>query len=326
MKKSILIATMTAGALLSMTSKADDIIRIGYWTSGVSLGYGSVLEAKGFLAERGVEAEFMHFPSVNAPMQALASGSIDLAFGAPAAGVLNSASEGIPIKIFAATQPANVHFVVPEDSNIQSISEFRGKSIGMSPEGSSVAVIASAILEENYGISSNDFSLIGGNESRLVQFIAQEQVDAAALRAVTVEQLSDDLKVRKLGSFAEEWSKLTQSDAVPYIGVGAVSSNLVDNNPEIIANVISALRDTLEWGSNHQDEVAHILQENANLPAHDAQVYAGLWDEMYRISLEPEDIDTLTLQHQIFMDNGVIREEMPDDLFATRPYELATNQ
>ena len=114
-------------------------VKIGYWTSGVSLGYGSVLETKDFLAKRGVRAEFVHFPDVNAPLRALASGSIDLAFGAPVAGVFGTAASGVPIRIFAATQPADVQFVVPKDSPIQSIRELKGKKVGMSPAGSSVA-------------------------------------------------------------------------------------------------------------------------------------------------------------------------------------------
>jgi len=133
-------------SLLSGAASAADTVKIGYWTSGVSLGYGSVLEARDFLAKRGIKAEFVHFPDVNAPLRALAAGSIDLAFGAPVAGVFGTAASGVPIRIFAATQPADVQFVVPKDSPIQSIAEFKGKKIGMSPAGSSVAVIAGAVL------------------------------------------------------------------------------------------------------------------------------------------------------------------------------------
>jgi len=230
MRKLFAVAALTTTVFVSLASQAADAVRIGYWTSGVSLGYGSVLEAKEFLAKRGIDATFVHFPDVNAPIRALAAGSIDLAFGAPVAGVFSAAAEGVPIKIFAATQPADVQFVVPADSPITSVAQLKGKKIGMSPTGSSVAVIAGAVLAGNYGIQTNDFSLIGGNESRLAQFLAQKQVDGAALRSLTIDQLDDELKVKRLGSFAEEWKKLTHSDAVPYIGVGAVNAKLVDEH------------------------------------------------------------------------------------------------
>ncbi|MBV7483898.1 ABC transporter substrate-binding protein [Bordetella sp. BOR01] len=302
------------------TAHAADKVRIGYWSSGVSLGYGSVLEATDFLKQRDLDVEFVRFPDVNAPLRALASNSIDLAFGAPAAGVFSSVTEGVPIKVFAATQPADVQFVVPEGSPITSIDQFRGKKVGMSPAGSSVAVIAGAVLAGNHGIESGDFSLVGGNESRLVQFLAQKQVDAAALRSVTVAQL-DELKVHSLGSFAQEWQRLTNSDSVPYIGIGAVHSEFVAKHPQVVARVIAGLRDAVDWGGAHPEEVAAILQKSANLPAADAQAYAGQWKNMYRVAFEPADIATLKRQHEVFAASGLIKGKLDPALFVTGPYE-----
>ena len=306
--------------LASPAAGAADKVRIGYWSSGVSLGYGSVLEATDFLKNRQIDVEFVRFPDVNAPLRALASDSIDLAFGAPAAGVFSSVAEGVPIKVFAATQPADVQFVVPEGSPITSISQLRGKKIGMSPAGSSVSVIAGAILAGNYGIESGDFSLVGGNESRLVQFLAQKQVDASALRSVTVAQL-DELKVHTLGSFAQEWQRLTQSESVPYIGIGAVRSDFVAQHPQVVARVIAALRDAVEWGGAHPGEVAATLQKSANLPAADARAYAVQWKNMYRVAFEPADLATLKRQHEVFAASGLIKGEFDPALFVTGPYE-----
>ncbi|OWT80116.1 MULTISPECIES: ABC transporter substrate-binding protein [unclassified Achromobacter] len=316
-------ATVLALALgAAGPAQAADKVRIGYWSSGVSLGYGSVLEATDFLKQQNLDVEFIKFPDVNAPLRALASNSIDLAFGAPAAGVFSSASEGVPIKIFAATQPADVQFVVPEGSPITSLDQLRGKKVGMSPAGSSVAVIAGAVLAGNHGIKANDFSLVGGNESRLAQFLAQKQVDAAALRSVTVAQLTD-LKVTRLGSFADEWKKLTKSDSVPYIGIGAVRSDFVAQHPDTVAHVIAGLRNTLAWGNDHRDDVVKILQKSANLPEADAKVYAGQWQDMNRVSFETADIDTLKRQHQVFAESGLVKGQLPADIFVTGPYQQA---
>jgi NitT/TauT family transport system substrate-binding protein len=322
MRKSFATLAVVLGSLVAVVAQAVDKVKIGYWTSGVSLGYGAVLESRDFLAKRGIEAEFVHFPDVNAPLRALATGSIDLAFGAPVAGVFSTAAEGVPIRIFAATQPADAQFVVPEGSPIKSIAGFKGKKIGMSPAGSSVAVIAGAVLAGNYGIKAGEFELVGGNESRLAQFLAQKQVDGAALRSVTVAQLTE-LKVTRLGSFASEWKKLTKSDSVPYIGVGAARSDLIDKKPELVARVVAAMHDTIAWGNAHKDEAVQILQKAANLPADDAKVYMAAWNDMYRISFEPADIATLKRQHAVFLESGLIKGALKDDLFATGPFTQA---
>ncbi|MBS0848812.1 ABC transporter substrate-binding protein [Citrobacter sp. JGM124] len=323
MKKRLVVLALLAG-LLPQLSMAQDKVRIGYWTSGVSLGYGAVLESQDFLKKRGVDAEFVHFPDVNAPLKALAAGSIDLAFGAPVAGVFSIAAEGVPVKIFSATQPADVSFVVPEDSPITTLSQLKGKKVGMSPAGSSVAVIGTTLLQENAGIAPNEFSLIGGNESRLSQFLAQKQVDAAALRTLTIKQLPE-LKLRIIGTYADEWKKLTHSDAVPYIGVGTVRSELVDKHPETVGKVVAALGDTLDWGRAHPDQVVDILKAKANLPEDQARAYVGLWDKMNQMSFEPADIDSLKREHAVLLSSGTIKGELNNNLFDTRPWIASKN-
>lgn len=320
MKWSKWITGTAFAAALAVSSLAHaEKVRIGYWTSGVSLGFGSVLESRDFLKQAGIDAEFVRFSDVNGPTRALAANVIDLAFAAPAAGVFSTVGEGVPISIFLATQPADVQFVVPLDSPIKSMSELRGKKIGMSPAGSSVAAIAQAVLAGNHGIKPTDFSLVGGNESRLAQFLVQKQVDAAALRSVTIAQLSE-LKVRKLSTFSEEWKKLTKAESVPYIGIGAVRNELLEKQPEAVAKVIVAMRNALAWGETHPAEVAAILQKIANLPAEDAGAYASLWSAMNRVTFEAGDIDTLKREYQLFIDAGTLKKTMADSAYVAGPY------
>jgi sulfonate transport system substrate-binding protein len=308
--------TAMFGAL--QTAHAEPM-RIGYWTSGVSLGFGAVLEAQKFLQQRGLDVIFIRFSDVNAPNRALAANAIDFAFAAPAAAVFSTAAEGVPLKIVLATQPADVEFVAPEDSPIKSLADLRGKKVGMSPPGSSVAAIATAVLQGNDGIKANDFSIVPGNEARLAQFLVQKQVDAAALRSVTIAQLKE-LKVKRLGSFGGEWKKLTKSDATPYIGVSAIRADYLAQHPQDVAKLIAGMRTALQWGATHRNDVAAILQKSANLPAEDAQAYASRWSDINRVTFEPIDLETLKREHEIFVDGGVIKGTLPADLFDTGPY------
>jgi len=314
------LAALTAGALPGFAQRASaEPVRVGYWTSGVSLGFGAVLEAQHFLQQRGLDVKFVRFADVNAPNRALAANAIDFAFAAPAAAVFSAAADGIPLKVVLATQPADVEFVAPQDSPIRSLADLRGKRVGMSPAGSSVAAIATAVLQGNDGIKSGDFSLVPGNEGLLAQFLVQKQVDAAALRSVTIAQIKD-LKVKRLGTFGDEWKKLTKSDATPYIGVSAVRAEYLSQHPAEVAKLIAGMRDALQWGAAHRSDVAAILQKSANLPAADADAYAARWSDINRVTFEPIDIGTLQREHQIFVDGGVIKGTLPADLFATGPY------
>jgi NitT/TauT family transport system substrate-binding protein len=310
----LLVMTSTAGAA--------DKVRVGYWTSGVSLGFGAVLEAERFLEKQGLEVEFTHFPDVNAQVLALTSDSIDLSFGTPLAGVFSAAAQGIPIKLFAVTQPADAKFVAPADSPIQSPADFKGKKIGSSPAGSSIAVIASTILARNYGITPDDFTLVGGNEARLAQFLAQKQVDGSALRSVTVLQVQDELKLRVLGDFADEWKKFAGTDAVPYVGSGAVTEKFVSAHPDTVAKIISALLSAERWGAEHPNEVTDILKKSG-LPEKDALAFVKQWSKMYKLDFSPAVVDSLKLQHAEFVKAGALKGELNADLFVTGPFNEA---
>ncbi|MGP1615797.1 MAG: ABC transporter substrate-binding protein, partial [Pollutimonas bauzanensis] len=186
--------------------------------------------------------------------------------------------------------------------------------------GSSTAAIAGAILNLNYGIGSGDFSLVPGNEPRLVQFLAQKEVDAAALRNVTIAQLKD-LKVRSLGTFADEWRKLTKSDSVPYNAIGVVRTDWLDKNPELAAKAIVALRKALEYGRANPQGVVAAVKKAANLPDDAAKVYADLWDENYRVSFTEADRETLKRMFALFKESGVLKGDLPDSALDSKPYE-----
>src|ERR1700761_4010354 len=120
-------------------------VRIGYWSSGVSLGFGSYMEAGKFVEKQGLEVEYVKFPDVNAPTKAMAAGGIDFAIAASAGSSFSVASDGLPVSIVLVTQIADLDFVVPKDSPISKPSELKGKKVGMSPAGSGTAAIAAAI-------------------------------------------------------------------------------------------------------------------------------------------------------------------------------------
>ncbi|MEO7727163.1 MAG: ABC transporter substrate-binding protein [Burkholderiales bacterium] len=315
----LLLAILGSACLIAVNTASAQKLRVGYWTSGVSLGFGSVLEQGKFLEKEGLDVEFIKFGDVNAPTKAIASNAIDIAIGASAAGALNIVADGVPIKIILGTQIAEAQFAVLADSPIKSFADLKGKKIGMSPPGSATHAIAAALLENNYGLKPGDYTVVPGTEPRLAQFLIQKEVDAGAIRSTTVAQMNE-VKLRSLGNFIDEWKKLTKSNSVPYIGIGVVHNDYVAKHPDDLVKFIVGMRRAMEFGSKNKAQVAEILQKAANLPADDAKAYAGLWDNIYRVSFEPQDIATLKRMNEIFKAGGTARKEVPDSAFYAEPY------
>jgi len=319
--KTALIALAAALVLPAFAAHAQKI-RVGYWTSGVSLGFGSTIEQMKFLEKQGLEVEWVKFADVNGPTKGLVSDSIDIAFGASTAGALSTAADGVPLRIFLTTQIAEVQFVVLESSPIKSFADFRGKKIGMSPPGSATHSLAIALLEGNYGLKPADYTAVPGNEPRLAQFLAQGDIQAAALRGTTVATL-DELKLRKLGNYVDEWKKLTKSNSVPVIGVGAIRTEYLAKNPEAVVKFIVGFKEATDWGGRNTGRVAEILQKVANMDATDASAYAKQWNAIYIASLEPADVVMLKRMGEMFRQAGTIKNPIPDSAFVTDPYVKA---
>jgi NitT/TauT family transport system substrate-binding protein len=312
-------ALAVAAATASSPAFAQKM-KVGYWTSGFSLGFGSVMEQMKFAEKEGLEIEWVKFAEVNGPTRAIVSQGIDIAFAAPSTASMQIAGDGVPVKIVLATQILEGQFVVLPNSPLKTLADVKGRKIGMSPSGSATHAIATAILENNYGLKSGDYAAVPGNEGRLAQFLVQKEIDIAAIRSVTIAQI-DEEKPRPLSSIADEWKKLTKSNAAPILAVTIVHDNYLAKNSQAVARFIAAVRKGLEYGAKNHAAVAQILQKAANMSAEDARAYASQWEGAYMASFEPHDIASLKRMQEIARAAGAVKKEAPDSAFVTAPYQ-----
>jgi NitT/TauT family transport system substrate-binding protein len=318
----LLAGAATALALWAPAVSAQEPVKVGYWTSGFSVGFGAVLEVGKFLEAQGLKPEFVKFSDVNGPTKALLTRSIDIAFAAPATGAFTLGIDGAPIEVVLATQIAEATFVTKEGSPIKSLADLRGKKVGMSPVGSATYAIAAAVLERNHGLKPSDYTPIPGNEGRLVQFLQQGDVDAAALRAVTIASVPD-LKLQAIGNLVDEWKRMTKSSAVPILGVTIVHKDYARQQPQGVVKFVKAMIEATKFGRTETAKASDILRQVANLDAKDATAYVRLWDQIYQASLEPADVNTLKTMAEIFRANKLIQGDVPASLFNAGPYEQA---
>ena len=324
MKTTKVIAAVFALAVaLSIPSKLfAQKMRVGYWTSGFSLGFGAVMEQMKFAENQSLNVEWVKFAEVNGPTRAIVSNAIDIAFAAPSTNSIGIAADGVPVKLVLATQIAEAQVVVLDGSPIKAIGDLKGKKIGMSPPGSATHAIATAIFDQNFGLKPNEYSIAPGNEAQLAQFLSQKDIDAGVLRSVTLAQI-EEVKLRRLGSIVNEWKKLTKGNAPPILAVTIVYNDYLAKNPEPVAKFIAATRNALQYGSKNKPQVAEILQKAANMNATDARAYANQWDGAYIASFEPADIASLKKMYDIVKAAGGATKDAPDSAFDAGPYMRA---
>jgi ABC-type nitrate/sulfonate/bicarbonate transport systems, periplasmic components len=314
------LAALTASA--SLAAQAEPL-KIGYWTSGYSLGFGAVLEEGRFLEKEGLEVQYVKFSDVNAPGRALLTGDVDIAFAAPAAVAFNLGRQGAPVSVVLATQVLEGKVVVRADSPIKDVSALAGRKVGMSRPGSSTHAISVALFDGLYGIKSGGFTPVSGNEAQLTQLLLQGEVDAAVLRNVSVAQIEAG-KVRIIADVVTDWKRLTKSDTAPVLAVALTGKKVAEERADDVAAFIRATRKAIDYGAGNVDKVAETLVKSANLNAENALSYAKLWETIYVASLAESDIQVLKRQNQVFVDAAAAEGLAPDSLYDGRPFQQAT--
>jgi ABC-type nitrate/sulfonate/bicarbonate transport system substrate-binding protein len=324
--RSLLWATLIAFGCGAPNADAQnagqDKIRIGYWTSGFSVGYGAVLELGKFVEHQGLQPDYIRFSDVNGPTKAILTQSIDVGFAAPTSGAFALGIQGAPIEIVLATQVAEATFVAKQGSPLKTLSDLKGKKVGMSPVGSATYAIAAAVLERNFGLKPSDYTPVPGNEGQLVQFLQRGDIDAASLRAVTIASVPD-LRLQILGRVVDEWKKMTGSQAVPILAAAIVHKTYAQQHPDGVVKFVRAMIEATQFGRDRPDQAADMLRQTANLDAKDATSYARLWNDIYIATMEPQDVATFKAMAEIFRAGGTIEGAVPDSLYDTGPYQKA---
>ncbi|MCZ4064639.1 ABC transporter substrate-binding protein [Oxalobacter aliiformigenes] len=318
----MLLIGMITGAV---AGEVKGKIRLGYWTSGVSLPFGRVLEAKRFLEKDGIDVEYIRFSDPPSSLKALTTGDIDIAFGIPLSNFFSAVHDGTPLKLVAAVQLADAVVVAPEDSSVRTWQDLKGKKVGGTYPSATIVIIANTIAEKKYGLEPGDYSIVSGNESRLAQFLVQKQIDASILRSITYENLKNKIKLRKLGALKDEWENVSGSPAAPYIGMGVAREEFINKYPDLVSSAIRSWIRVEKWGAAHKKEVADILKEHAGFTPENADNVAARWGDMYHVALDPATLKTLETEHDVFVRAGVIKGQFGRNLYVTEPYRKATD-
>jgi NitT/TauT family transport system substrate-binding protein len=86
--------------LAVVSAKAEDLVKVGDLPALSTAAFYVAID-KGYFAERGFRIETEVFASAGKMTPALATGHIDVATGAPSAGLFNSIASGAAFKIVA---------------------------------------------------------------------------------------------------------------------------------------------------------------------------------------------------------------------------------
>ncbi|MDP2358819.1 MAG: ABC transporter substrate-binding protein [Beijerinckiaceae bacterium] len=147
--RKITFALAGATILAATAASAQDKVRIaipqqGLWETGmVEIG-----AAMGMFKKEGIEIEPIYTRGGAETVQAVLSGSVDIAASNGLLGTIGAYSKGAPIRVTAAsmTGSPDLFWYAKTESNIKSIKDLEGKTMGFSQAGSSTHLVAQSLL------------------------------------------------------------------------------------------------------------------------------------------------------------------------------------
>jgi NitT/TauT family transport system substrate-binding protein len=120
------------------SARAADTVRVGLAAVYPAYAIPYAANELGFYKEKNLDVEITQFRGGPATQEALASGAIDISTIAPGAAAL-AIAKGVQEKIVALSVPPTPqgwHILVPTGSSIKSMTELKGKTVGVTQKGS----------------------------------------------------------------------------------------------------------------------------------------------------------------------------------------------
>ncbi|TFY88250.1 nitrate ABC transporter substrate-binding protein [Pseudomonas kairouanensis] len=255
------LITLVAGTALAGLVHAADLKEIRIAVPDLSAGSqhsgGGVTDVlrtqqiyeKAF-ADQGIKIQWNYFkgagPVIN---EAFANGQVDLAYLGDLAAIIGRAN-GLDTRLLSATARGVKQYlgVVP-GSGIKTLQDLKGKRIAVFRGTASQLSFDSALASQ--GLSEKDFKVINLDYSAASAALAAKQIDAtwgsSSLSALQAKGLADlPLTTKDLGG----------AGSIQAVLVG--SGKFVDAHPEVIAQVLKAQQQAVQWLTDDNNKQAYI--------------------------------------------------------------------
>lgn len=252
-------------ATLAAPAVAADLVRVansqkGFWDQTL-IEFG---DQKGIFDKHDIDLEILWTDGGADAQQAVISGSMDVAVGTGALGVISAHSKGAPIEILSSsmTGSSDLFWFVKSDSEIQSFADTDGKTVSFSRPGSSSNLIAAALVAD----AGTDAKLVptGGPAATMTQ-VMSDQIDVgwSAVPIGLDREASGEIRVIASGNDAPGVKEQS-------VRVHIVNSNFLEQNRDVVKRFLQAYQETLDW-AYETDEALKMWAEMNDLTLEEAK-------------------------------------------------------
>jgi ABC-type nitrate/sulfonate/bicarbonate transport system substrate-binding protein len=295
--------TALVGVLAYGAAHAEDSkIRIGY-PSGMNGQVPVVLEKAGIAPKHQLAAEFTAFQYGPPMMEGLVSGQLDAVVTSFLPPLTLSAKAPGTIKFVATLGQSSHSLLVPRDSPARTLTDLKGKKIGVSVGSESHLDLILALRDAKLD-PKTDVELVNLQPNELPAALEKGLVDSALIRQPQVLRLEESLGVKKI----ETW---------PFRFTSIVRTEYLNSNPDAVKRYVEALKDAVLYIATNPDQSATWFAESQRLNpevvkklAGENPLYAANKREDIKIEIDDAFKKLLVERSQAAIDNGLVKAKV----------------
>jgi len=309
-KGAALVASVIPAARPTQSQAQGKQIKLAYCSQLLCGVPYEVARSAGYFKNQGLDVQLVYTRGGNAAMQALVGGAVDYAATALDVAIQAYANVGADIRRFAVTGRLPLFAVVTAPrtaSQIQSIKDLEGRTIGVSALGNADHALTLYLLKQAGADAQKvQFATMGVN---LLEALRQGQMDAGVVQepALTLLQRSG-ARVLMNGMDLED-ARHYLGGSFEFMGVAVRAKEIEQRRPEMVA-LTKALADALKAlrGMTGEELVAALPKEMTT--GLDLKEFGGIIVH-HRDSLYPEtvniDLEAARRVEQSLIAGGLIK-------------------
>ena len=266
MSKRLVLALAVAGsALVSSAAAAQDTIRVGWTIPAEEAKYWIMRRPEQFPnLGKTYKIEFTQFQGTAPMVQAMVAGALDCSTQAPlslANGALQANLQAYIISQHVGERPGSfsVYWAVKEDSDIKTVADMKGRSVGTNVFGSGILGPMFLLLKKHGLDPQKDIKLVETGFPGSEDAIRTGRVDVGVLNQPFAARAEAKGGLRKLFSLSDQ-----QQNIVHILEV--CRKEFVDKNPELVKSYVRDLTAGMKKALANRDETLKVVNEVIKAP------------------------------------------------------------
>lgn len=309
----LLLAPLSGCGSSDPVPEDEYVVKVGYSTSLCHAPIHIAME-NGYFDEEGLKYEAIQVGGVIT--ESVATGEVDAGFGLVSK-FIQPLENGLPMKLTAGIHTGCTKLVVPNDSDIHSVADLKGKRIGTPSLADSPTLIAKRSLAEvGIGVTAEnmevEFVVYGNNDLPIA--LQNGAIDAFVTHDPVVSVAEKEYNLRVIINTTTDEKYKDE-----YCCLSFVTTSLAENYPELAAKYTRAVMRAAKWIEENPTETARIQIENDYVSG-DLEFNASILDSYNFAPSVSGGYDALRQSVVELQDIGIIRPDTDADALIENSY------